>query len=78
MSRRRFQDTEKTEKDIEKTFGKEVATLVAGLTDKDLPSDLRKIKQIEVAKTYDWRKAAVRISDKIDNLYSIVRLEVPW
>jgi (p)ppGpp synthase/HD superfamily hydrolase len=73
-----IEDTDETKEDIKKLFGEEVAELVDGLTDEELQSDMRKAQQIEVAKGYDWRKAAVRISDKIDNLNDIVKLEAPW
>jgi (p)ppGpp synthase/HD superfamily hydrolase len=73
-----IEDTEYSEKDIALEFGDEVSALVKGLTDEDLPKEIRRAKQIEIAKSYDWRLAAVRTSDKIDNLLSIVFLKAPW
>lgn len=74
-----IEDTKYSKDDIEARFGAEVADLVDGLTDRDdLPKAERRKEQIERAKSYDYRQANIRISDKIDNLHSIVDLEAPW
>lgn len=74
-----IEDTPYTEDDIAREFGESVAKLVVGLTDlSNVPKSERRKEQIERAKSYDYRLANIRVSDKIDNLHSIVDLEAPW
>lgn len=66
------EDTNLTEMDIEREFGKEVARLVAAHTeDKSLSWENRKSHTIQTVKTGDLDVKALIVADKLDNLTSI-------
>lgn len=70
------EDTETTFEELEREFGKEVADLVAEVTDdKSLPKMERKRLQVEHAPHTSERARQIKLADKISNLQSI--LEVP-
>jgi len=64
------EDTKYTIKDIEKKFGKDIASLVKGASepDKSLSWEERKKHTIENIKTLDLRHKAIVCADKISNL----------
>lgn len=64
------EDTKHTEKDIEKKFGEDIATLVIGASepDKTLSWEERKKHTIEETKKLDLRHKAIICADKISNL----------
>lgn len=66
------EDTSTTLKDIEKSFGKEIAEIVSGLTDLDeiinLPTKDRKSKQAERVATESDSVKRIKIADQTSNL----------
>lgn len=68
-----IEDTETTEQELIREFGKEVAGIVMEVTDdKALPKAERKQLQIEHAGTISRRAKVVKLADKICNLRDIV------
>ncbi|CAB3773696.1 phosphohydrolase [Burkholderia sp. MSh2] len=68
------EDTETTEQELLRLFGKDVADIVMEVTDdKSLPKDERKRLQVEHAATISRRAKLVKLADKICNLRDIVR-----
>lgn len=68
------EDTKTTLKEIEELFGEAVASVVAEVTDdKSMPKHLRKIMQIEHAKTKSTRAKLVKLADKLDNLSDLFK-----
>ena len=64
-----LEDTQTTERELDKLFGKELADLVKEVTDdKSLPIAERKRLQIVHAKTLSRRAKLVKLADKICNL----------
>ena len=65
-----IEDTKYTEKDIEKIFGTDIASLVisASEPDKSLSWEERKQHTIETIKNLDLRHKAIICADKISNL----------
>ncbi|WP_175838579.1 HD domain-containing protein [Burkholderia anthina] len=69
-----IEDTETTEQELLRLFGKDVADIVMEVTDdKSLPKDERKRLQVEHAATISRRAKLVKLADKICNLRDIVR-----
>lgn len=68
------EDTEATLADIERLFGKRVATLVEMVSepDKSLSWEVRKQRYLERFPHEPWEAQAITLADKIDNLQSIV------
>lgn len=67
-----IEDTETTEQELIREFGKEVAGIVMEVTDdKALPKAERKQLQIEHAGTISRRAKVVKLADKICNLRDI-------
>jgi (p)ppGpp synthase/HD superfamily hydrolase len=68
------EDTEATLADIERLFGRNVATLVEHCTEQDrsLPWEIRKQQYIDRFPHGPWEAQAISLADKIDNLESIV------
>lgn len=67
-----IEDTETTEQELIREFGKEVADIVMEVTDdKTLPKAERKQRQIEHAATLSQRAKLVKLADKICNLRDI-------
>lgn len=67
------EDTETTEQELLRVFGKDVADIVMEVTDdKDLPKDERKRLQIEHAAHISRRAKLVKLADKICNVRDIV------
>lgn len=67
-----LEDTETTYEELAATFGEDVASLVAEMTDdKTLPKADRKRLQIEHAATRSRRAQMLKIADKISNLRSL-------
>jgi hypothetical protein len=67
------EDTPTTIDDIEARFGKDVAAIVAELTDdKSLSKAARKRLQIEHATTMSFSACRVKMADKISNLRSLI------
>lgn len=64
-----LEDTQTTERELDKLFGKELADIVMEVTDdKSLPIAERKRLQIVHAKTLSRRAKLVKLADKICNL----------
>jgi len=69
-----IEDTPTTREELEREFGREVAAIVAEVTDdKGLPKAERKRLQVESAPGKSLRAKLVKIADKTSNLRSIVR-----
>jgi len=67
-----IEDTETTEQELVRLFGKDVADIVLEVTDdKSLPKDERKRLQIEHAPHVSRRAKLVKLADKICNLRDI-------
>ena len=67
------EDTGTTLSELEKLFGKEVADVVAEVTDdKSLPKERRKLLQVETANKKSQRAQTLKLADKISNLRAIV------
>jgi len=68
-----LEDTETTFDELAKEFGREVADLVAEVTDdKSLPRTERKRLQIEQAPKKSRRAKMIKLADKASNLHSIL------
>ncbi|HEM7880272.1 TPA: bifunctional (p)ppGpp synthetase/guanosine-3',5'-bis(diphosphate) 3'-pyrophosphohydrolase [Burkholderia contaminans] len=68
------EDTETTEQELLRLFGKDVADIVMEVTDdKSLPKEERKRLQVEHAATISRRAKLVKLADKICNLRDIAR-----
>jgi len=66
------EDTNTTEQELVREFGKEISDIVMEVTDdKSLPSAERKQRQIEHASTISRRAKLVKLADKICNLRDI-------
>jgi len=66
-------DTDATEGDLERLFGREVAALVAEVTDdKSLPQAERKRLQVETTPGKSRRAKLLKIADKTSNLRGLV------
>lgn len=71
------EDTDATALDLERRFGKEVASVVLELTDdKSLPKSRRKRLQVEHAPSLSPRARLVKLADKLSNI-SELTLDVP-
>ncbi|MBR8067431.1 bifunctional (p)ppGpp synthetase/guanosine-3',5'-bis(diphosphate) 3'-pyrophosphohydrolase [Burkholderia ambifaria] len=69
-----IEDTETTEQELLRLFGKDVADIVMEVTDdKSLPKEERKRLQVEHAATISRRAKLVKLADKICNLRDITR-----
>jgi len=67
------EDTGVTLEELEKNFGRDVATLVAEVTDdKSLPKEIRKHLQVQTAHKKSSRAQTLKLADKISNLRAIV------
>lgn len=67
------EDTGVTLEELEKNFGREVAALVAEVTDdKSLPKETRKQLQVQTAHKKSVRAQTLKLADKISNLRAIV------
>ena len=69
-----IEDTPTTREELEREFGREVADIVAEVTDdKSLPKAERKRLQVETAAGKSRRAKLVKIADKTSNLRSIAK-----
>ncbi|KVX23909.1 phosphohydrolase [Burkholderia ubonensis] len=69
-----IEDTETTEQELLRLFGKDVAAIVMEVTDdKSLPKDERKRLQIEHAAHISRRAKLVKLADKIFNVRDVAR-----
>jgi (p)ppGpp synthase/HD superfamily hydrolase len=69
-----IEDTPTTREELEAEFGREVADIVAEVTDdKSLPQAERKRRQVETAPGKSRRAKLVKIADKTSNLWSIAK-----
>jgi (p)ppGpp synthase/HD superfamily hydrolase len=69
-----IEDTPTTREELEREFGREVADIVAEVTDdKSLPKAERKRLQVETAPRKSRRAKLVKIADKTSNLRSIAK-----
>ena len=67
------EDTGVTMQELEERFGKDVASLVAEVTDdKSLPKETRKVLQVENAPKKSERAQTLKLADKISNLRSLM------
>ena len=67
------EDTGVTLQELEQRFGKEVADLVAEVTDdKSLPKEIRKQLQVEHTPEKSSRAQTLKLADKISNLRAII------
>lgn len=67
------EDTGVTLTELEQHFGRDVATLVAEVTDdKSLPKEARKALQVQNASKKSERAQTLKLADKISNLRSIL------
>ena len=67
------EDTGVTTQELEQRFGKDVAALVAEVTDdKSLPKETRKQLQVQNAPKKSERAQTLKLADKISNLRSIL------
>ena len=75
-----IEDTETTRGELAETFGDDVASLVAEVTDDtSLPRDERKRRQVQTAPSKSGRARMIKLADKIANLHSIaVSPPVGW
>ncbi len=75
-----IEDTPTTREELEQEFGREVADIVAEVTDdKSLPKAQRKRLQVETAPRKSHRAKLVKIADKTSNLWSIAKTPpVDW
>src|SRR3954468_5048115 len=73
-----IEDTDATPDEIEREFGAEVRVLVLEMTDDmSLPSQQRKLEQINRAATLSKRAKLIKIADKIANVGDIARHPPP-
>jgi (p)ppGpp synthase/HD superfamily hydrolase len=69
-----IEDTSVTYQELENHFGRDVADLVAEVTDdKSLPKEMRKQLQVETAHKKSGRAQTLKLADKIANLRSILK-----
>lgn len=69
-----IEDTETTEQELLRLFGKDVADIVMEVSDdKSLPKDERKRLQVEHAGSISRRAKLVKLADKICNVRDIAR-----
>jgi GTP diphosphokinase / guanosine-3',5'-bis(diphosphate) 3'-diphosphatase len=69
-----IEDTSVTFQELENHFGRDVASLVAEVTDdKSLPKEMRKKLQVETAHKKSRRAQTLKLADKIANLRSILK-----
>ena len=75
-----IEDTPTPREELEREFGREVAEIVAEVTDdKSLPKTERKRLQVETAPRKSHRAKLVKIADKTSNLWSIAKTPpVDW
>jgi len=74
-----LEDTDTTEAEIASLFGTEVCRIVVEITDNmDLPSEQRKLLQIEKADKLDARTKLIKIADKASNIQDIATLPLDW
>jgi len=67
------EDTDTTEEELERTFGSDIAALVAEVTDdKSLPKEVRKEQQVANAPHKSVRAQVIKLADKISNLRSVL------
>jgi (p)ppGpp synthase/HD superfamily hydrolase len=67
------EDTGVTSQELEQRFGKDVASLVAEVTDdKSLPKEIRKQLQVEHTPEKSPRAQILKLADKISNLRAVV------
>lgn len=67
------EDTDVTLRELENSFGKDVAGLVAEVTDdKSLPKETRKKLQVETTHKKSRRAQTLKLADKISNLRSVL------
>lgn len=67
------EDTGVTLQELEQRFGKDVAVLVAEVTDdKSLPKEIRKQLQVEHTPEKSSRAQTLKLADKISNLHAII------
>jgi (p)ppGpp synthase/HD superfamily hydrolase len=67
-----MEDTATTREELAETFGEDVASLVAQVTDDmGLPRQERKTRQVQTAPTKSARARMIKLADKIANLRSI-------
>ena len=68
-----IEDTDVTAAELNRRFGRDVASLVVEMTDdKSLPKEERKLLQIEHAPKMSVRAQTIKLADKISNLQSIL------
>lgn len=68
-----LEDTETTEEEIARLFGREVCKIVIELTDdKSLPEAERKQKQVDHAPHLSYAAKIVKLGDKISNIREII------
>ena len=73
-----IEDTDATPEEIEREFGADVRGLVLEMTDDmSLPSNQRKLAQIDRAATLSHRAKLIKIADKIANVGDIARHPPP-
>jgi guanosine-3',5'-bis(diphosphate) 3'-pyrophosphohydrolase len=74
-----LEDTDATALELTEKFGDEVCKLVVEMTDDmELPSDTRKLLQIEKADKLDVRTKLIKIADKASNIQDISTLPLDW
>lgn len=68
-----IEDTGTTAEELERVFGRDVASLVVEMTDdKSLPKDARKELQVQHAPHKSARAQVIKLADKISNLRSLL------
>ena len=69
-----IEDTDTTEEELTKEFGKKITSIVLEVTDdKSLEKSVRKQKQIEHAASISNEAKLVKLADKISNLTDIIK-----
>ena len=66
-----IEDTKVTSEDIRKSFGKEIAFLVEGVTKADTLEDT--MKKVEVYSSKDRRVIQIKLADRLDNTADLIR-----
>jgi guanosine-3',5'-bis(diphosphate) 3'-pyrophosphohydrolase len=73
------EDTPTTLAELEQRFGRDVAALVAEVTDdKSLPRETRKALQVQNAPYQSVRAQMIKLADKVSNLRSIISAPPDW
>jgi len=73
------EDTPTSLAEVEQRFGRDVASLVAEVTDdKSLPKETRKALQVQNAPRKSARAQMIKLADKISNLRSILSAPPDW